>query len=40
MTNNTDHFARIPNLPLENWLERPIHHLDGLLLVLLEMNYR
>ena len=21
VTNNTDHFARIPDLPLENWLE-------------------
>jgi tRNA(fMet)-specific endonuclease VapC len=23
VTNNTDHFARIPALPLENWLETP-----------------
>src|SRR6266567_4105574 len=23
VTNNTDHFARIPELPLENWLEPP-----------------
>ena len=23
VTNNTDHFARIPDLPLENWLEPP-----------------
>jgi predicted nucleic acid-binding protein len=23
VTNNTDHFARIPALPLENWLEPP-----------------
>jgi hypothetical protein len=23
VTNNTGHFARIPNLPLENWLETP-----------------
>ena len=23
VTNNTEHFARIPDLPLENWLEPP-----------------
>jgi len=23
VTNNTEHFARIPELPLENWLELP-----------------
>jgi tRNA(fMet)-specific endonuclease VapC len=23
VTNNTEHFARIPDLPLENWLETP-----------------
>ena len=23
VTNNTEHFARIPELPLENWLETP-----------------
>ena len=23
VTNNTDHFARLPDLPLENWLETP-----------------
>ena len=23
VTNNTEHFARIPDLPLENWLEMP-----------------
>ncbi len=23
VTNNTEHFARIPELPLENWLESP-----------------
>jgi predicted nucleic acid-binding protein len=23
VTNNTEHFVRIPDLPLENWLETP-----------------